>query len=104
VSGANEVQAVVLRRKDSASPTSAANPTRVVLRMSGPNTRTASGSMPVTGADRRAMREGSMTVALFDRSGMSRIPPPHPTHQSPNKLKTQNPLTNQNPLTTQNSN
>lgn len=74
--GANEVQAVVLRRKDNASPTSAANPTRVVLRMSGPNTRTASGSMPVTGADRRAMREGRMTVALFDRSGMSESPLP----------------------------
>lgn len=78
--GANDVQAVVLRRKDSASPTSAANPTRVVLRMSGPNTRTASGSMPVTGADRRAMREGRMTVALFDRSGISESPiTPAPT-------------------------
>ena len=42
--------------------------------MSGPNTRTASGSMPVTGADRRAMREGRMTVALFDRNGMAESP------------------------------
>jgi hypothetical protein len=58
------VQAVVLRRKD------ADGKARVVHRLSGPETMTASGIVTLTGVDRDALATGMLTLMLVATDGV----------------------------------
>jgi hypothetical protein len=49
--------------------------TRVVVRLAGPDARTASGSVPLTWADRTALRDGKLSVQLLTRSGATNEQP-----------------------------
>ena len=65
--GVNEVSAVVLRRNTAGAPANPAGSARVIMRLLGPGMQSASGVFALGGADRRALIEGRMTLALFDR-------------------------------------
>ncbi|MEO6446002.1 MAG: amidase family protein [Gemmatimonadaceae bacterium] len=72
---ASEVQAVVLRRRAENPDATLANGIRagapVIHRISGPGMMSASGSLPLSGQDRRALASGRLTLALFTSGGVS---------------------------------
>lgn len=49
--------------------------TRVVVRLAGPDARSASGSVPLTWADRTALNDGKLSVQLLTRSGATNEQP-----------------------------
>lgn len=60
-----ELQAVVLRRRGRGGIGAP-----VIQRLAGPGMRRATGSLPLTGQDRRALASGELIVALFTYRGM----------------------------------
>ena len=65
----DEVQAVVLRRMNATgTATIPAQSTRVIARLLGPGMRSASGALALNGVERRALSDGRLSMALFDRS------------------------------------
>ena len=60
-----ELQAMVLRRRGRGGIGSP-----VIQRLAGPGMRHASGSLPLTGQDRKALASGELLVALFTARGM----------------------------------
>ena len=68
-SSPDEVVAVVLRRSNADSSASApAQSRRVVARLLGPGMHSASSTMLLSGLERRALLEGRMTLAMYDRT------------------------------------
>ncbi len=67
----DDVTAVVLRRRG--GPTGGmlapGQTSRVIARLLGPGMRTANGTLTLNAAERLALAEGRMTVALFERTG-----------------------------------
>jgi hypothetical protein len=71
VSGAapDDIVAVVLRRSNAdGTPASPAGSSRVIARLLGPGMRSASGVLSLNGVERRALLEGRVTLAVYDRS------------------------------------
>lgn len=69
-SAPGEVAAVVLRRTNADSSTIIpAGSQRVVARLLGPGMRTASGTLVLSGTERRALLDGRLTLAMYDRAG-----------------------------------
>lgn len=64
--GPGSTTAVVLRRHSLSSPSSVGNTSRVIARVLGPDMRAASGSMPLSSIERRALLEGRLSLALYD--------------------------------------
>ena len=63
----NDVQAVVLRRINSATTAlSPAQSARVIARLLGPGMRDARGSLQLSGADQRALTDGRIVMALYN--------------------------------------
>lgn len=73
VAGASpdDVVAVVLRRRGGPTGSIAASgeTMRVISRLLGPGMRSANGTLALNAAERLALTEGRMTVALFERTG-----------------------------------
>ena len=69
-SAPGEVAAVVLRRTNADSSTIIpAGSQRVVARLLGPGMRTASGTLVLSGTERRALLDGRLTIAMYGRAG-----------------------------------
>jgi hypothetical protein len=63
----NDVQAVVLRRTNNAATVSnPAQSARVITRLLGPGMRDARGSLQLSGAERRALTDGRIVLALYN--------------------------------------
>ncbi len=64
----DDVVAVVLRRgNDTGTAAAPAQSVRVITRLLGPGMRRASGSLQLNGAERRALSDGRITLALYTR-------------------------------------
>ena len=65
-----KVLAIVLRRTN-ASESATAGTSRVIMRLLGPGMNHANGVLTLSETDRRALRDGRLTLALYDASGTS---------------------------------
>ena len=66
----NNVAAVVLRRTNAeAIQIAPANGKRVILRLLGPGMRSAHGEFPLSAAEREALQNGKLSLAVYGRSG-----------------------------------
>lgn len=71
VAGANAdaLSAVVLRRRGGPASGATGETTRVIARLLGPGMRAASGTLALNGAERLALQDGRMSLALFAGDG-----------------------------------
>lgn len=75
----DDVLAVVLRRTNADSTaTVPAQSRRVMARLLGPGMRVASGTMPLSGIERRALLDGRLSLAMYDRTSATPAEVPIP--------------------------